>query len=349
MERFEAEFAAAVGARHAVAVNSGTAALHLALAALGITAGDDVVVPTMSFAADAEVVLRLGARPVFADCDPRSLNLTPAAAAAALTPRTRAIIAVHYAGLPCPVAELRALARRHALALVEDAAHAFPARAGRGWVGAGGAAVAFSFYASKNLTTGEGGMVTTPSARLAARMRRLRLHGLSASAWERRGHGPGYDIREPGYKYNLSDLAAALGRVQLARAAGLHAARERLARRYHRALAAIPEIELPPWVPAPVHAWHLYVIQLRLERLRRGRDAFLAALRRRGIEASVHYKPLHLHSLYRRVCGCRPADFPYALAAYRRIISLPFYAGMPRRGADQVIAALRDTCQELRR
>ncbi|MGH9489418.1 MAG: DegT/DnrJ/EryC1/StrS family aminotransferase [Terriglobales bacterium] len=349
VERFEAEFAAAVGARHAVAVNSGTAALHLALAALGITAGDDVVVPTMSFAADAEVVLRLGARPVFADCDPRSLNLTPAAAAAALTPRTRAIIAVHYAGLPCPVTELRALARRHALALVEDAAHAFPARAGREWIGAGGAAVAFSFYASKNLTCGEGGMVTTPSARLAARMRRLRLHGLSASAWERRGQGPGYDIREPGYKYNLSDLAAALGRVQLARAARLHAARERLARRYHRALAAIPEIELPPWIPAPSHAWHLYVIQLRLERLRGGRDAFLAALRRRGIEASVHYKPLHLHSFYRRVCGCRPADFPYALAAYRRIISLPFYAGMPRRGADQVIAALRDTCQELRR
>lgn len=355
VERFESDFAAALGARHAIAVNSGTAALHLALAALGIGPGDEVIVPTMSFAADAEVVIRLGARPVLADCDPLTLNLNADVAARVLTPRTRALIPVHYAGLPCPMPDLRALAQRHRLALVEDAAHAFPVREPAhpgqhppaAWVGAGSDAVAFSFYASKTLTTGEGGMVTTPNTRLATRIRRLRLHGLSAAAW-RRG-GPAYDIREPGYKYNLPDLAAALGRVQLARAAPLHAARVRLAGYYHRAFKALPEIQPPPFVPAPFHAWHLYVIQLRLERLRGGRKAFLAALRKRGIEASVHYRPLHLHSYYRRTFGYRPADFPQALAAFRRIISLPFYAGLSRRDAARVIAAVRETCAEMRR
>lgn len=355
VERFEAEFAAAVGAHHAIAVNSGTAALHLALAALGIGPGDEVIVPTMSFAADAEVVIRLGARPVLADCDPTTLNLTADTAARALTARTRTIIPVHYAGLPCAMRDLRALARRHRLAIVEDAAHAFPAREPArlgqyppgAWVGAGGEAVAFSFYASKTLTTGEGGMITTPSVRLAARIRRLRLHGLSAATWRR--CGPAYDIREPGYKYNLPDFAAALGRAQLARACHLHAARARLAARYHRAFSAIPEIQPPPLMPAPFHAWHLYVIQLRLRRLRGGRDAFLAALRRRGIECSVHYRPLHMHSFYRRTFGYRPADFPHAFSAYRRIISLPFYAGLSRGDADLVIAAVQDTCAELRR
>lgn len=353
VEHFETEFAAALGARHAVAVNSGTAALHLALAALGIGPGDEVIVPTMSFAADAEVVLRLGARPVLADCDPATLNLTAEAVSRAITRRTRALIPVHYAGLPCAMSELRNLARRHQMAVVEDAAHAFPARersaAGRpgAWVGGAGTAVAFSFYATKTLTTGEGGMITTPSAPLAARIRRLRLHGLSTAAW-RRG-GPAYDIAEPGYKYNLPDLAAALGRVQLARAASMHAARERLARYYNGAFAAMPAIQPPPFVPAPLHAWHLYVIQLRLGQLRRGRDAFLATLRRRGIEASVHYRPLHVHSYYRRTFGYHPADFPHALSAYRRIISLPFYPALSRGDADRVITAVQEACAELRR
>lgn len=348
-ERFEAEFAAAVSARHAVAVNSGTAALHLALAALEIGPGDEVIVPTMSFAADAEVVIRLGARPVLADCDPRTLNLTAEAAAAVLTRRTRAILPVHYAGLPCEMTPLRRLARRHRLAVVEDAAHAFPARHEGRPIGSAGQVVAFSFYASKNLTTGEGGMVTTPHLRLARRMRLLRLHGLSASAWQRRECGSGYDILLPGYKYNLGDLAAAIGRVQLAKAARLHAARERLAHRYRQALARLPEIELPPFVAAPAHAWHLYVVQLRLERLRCSRDQFAAALRRRGVESSVHYRPLHMHSFYRRAFGYRPADFPCALAASRRILSLPFYAGMRTSEARRVIAAVAETCAEFRR
>ncbi len=348
-ERFEAEFAAAVSARHAVAVNSGTAALHVALAALEIGPGDEVIVPTMSFAADAEVVIRLGARPVLADCDPHTLNLTAAAAEAALTRRTRAILPVHYAGLPCEMTALRRLASRRRLAVVEDAAHAFPARHDGRPIGSEGSAVAFSFYASKNLTTGEGGMVTTPHRRLAERMRLLRLHGLSASAWQRRERGAGYDILLPGYKYNLGDLAAAIGRAQLAKSARLHAARARLAQRYQHALARLPEIELPPFMAAPDHAWHLYVIQLRLDRLRCGRDQFAAALRRRGIETSVHYRPLHMHSYYRRAFGYRPADFPCAHRAYRRILSLPFYAGLRPDAVRRVIAAVAATCAEFHR
>lgn len=354
VERFEAEFAAAVGAPEALAVNSGTAALHLALAALDLKTGDEVIVPAMTFAATAEVVWHCGARPVLADCDAATLNLTPAAAARAVTRRSRALMPVHFGGRPCEMAALREIARARGLAMVVDAAHAFPARENGLAVGAArGAAeaTAFSFYATKTLTTGEGGMLTGANARRARRLRSLRLHGLSAAAWgrHRRGATPHYEILAPGFKYNLTDLAAAIGRAQLRRAAGARRNRAGIAAFYSAALAEGPALEAPP--PAAggeTHAWHLYVVQLRLEQLRIGRDRFLEELRRRGVGASVHFKPLHMHSWYRRA-GYSAAMLPAATRAFPRLISLPIYPDLTPAERERVAAAALEVARRFRR
>lgn len=363
---FERELARVAGVPYAVAVNSCTAALHLALEALGVGRGDRVLVPTLTFAATAEVVAHVGATPVLVDVEPRTLNLDVDAAeraAAALAAGqavpgvpdggpARAVIPVHYAGQMADVDGVAQLAARHRLHVIEDAAHALPAaaRAPDGsWrpVGSTAEQTCFSFYANKTITTGEGGMLVTADEKLAERARRMSLHGLSRDAWNRFGKGGAWDYRilAPGFKYNLTDVAAALGRVQLRRAEALALARARIAARYDEALGDLEELELPTVRPDRQPSWHLYVIRLKLERLDLGRDAFIEELRAAGIGASVHYRPLHLHPYYRNTYGYRPEHFPVATAEWQRLVSLPLYPTMTPAEVARVVAAVRSTVQ----
>jgi dTDP-4-amino-4,6-dideoxygalactose transaminase len=367
VRRFEQEFAAAVGAGHAVAVNSCSAALHLAVEALGLRAGQAVLVPTLTFAATAEIVYYQGSIPILVDCDPVTGNLDLADAAAKLAalragrlpaalPRDVPVVgllAVHVGGLMLDVARLQDFCRRHQLWLVEDAAHAFPAawRPGPGhpWqrCGEGTARVTcFSFYANKSITTGEGGMAVTGEPALADRMRLMSLHGLSHDAWGRYTPGGSWDYRilAPGYKYNLTDVAAALGVHQLARAEEMRRRREAIALQYRAALADVAEIELPPADPDRIHSWHLFPIRLRLDRLARSREDFLQALKQAGIGCSVHWRPLHLHPYYQERFGWRPEDLPAATALWQCLISLPIFPGMLAEQTKYVIDTLRRLC-----
>jgi dTDP-4-amino-4,6-dideoxygalactose transaminase len=332
--RFEREFGSYVGAPHAVAVNSATAALHLALASLEIGPGDEVITTPMTFCATVQAILHVGATPVLADIGADG-NIDPQQVAARITPRTRAIVPVHLAGLPCDLDAIYELARRHGLFVVEDAAHAAGAWYHGRSIGASASdAVAFSFYATKNLTTGEGGMLTTARPELAAAVRTLALHGTSHDAWDRyTDHGGWhYDVVAHGFKYNLSDIQSAIGIHQLRKLEWFIGRRAEHAAAYHRELAACDCLELPPDRPDCRHAWHLYILRLRLDRLRIGRDEFIGSLRRRGIHTSVHFIPIPLHSFFARLplaaCPC-----PRALALYPRIVSLPLY---PSLSADQV-------------
>jgi len=348
VKKFEERFAAAVGAKHAVAVNSGTAALHLALEAAGVKAGDEVVVPTMTFAATAEVVLYLGAKPVLADCRPDTLNLDPDSFAKAVTRRTKAVIPVHFGGLPCEMDRILRIARRSKLAVIEDAAHTFPASYRGKPVGSIGDVTCFSFYATKTITTGEGGMATTQDAALAERMRLMSLHGISKDAWKRyTANGTWrYDIVAPGYKYNLTDIAAALGLEQLKKAERMRRVRERYAKAYDAAFAGLP-LELPARPDrGSVHAWHLYPLRLDLPRLRLSRDAFIDRLKELGIGTSVHFIPLHLHPFYRKTFGYKPQDFPNAAAAFERSVSLPLYSKMTEADVRRVAGAVTHILRE---
>ncbi len=341
---FERAFAAYVGARQAVAVSSGTAALHLALEAAGVGPGDEVITSVYTFTATAAVVLHLGARPVLVDVRPDTLTMDPAEVERRITPRTRAIIPVHLAGLPADMDAIVDLAGRHDLRVVEDAAHALPARHHGRPVGAIGDLTAFSFYAGKNITTGEGGMLTTDVEEYAARARRQRLHGLSQDAWRRYGEGGSwyYEVGAPGFKCNMADLNAALGLQQLRKLDRFHAIRCAHARRYRQGLGDLPELTLPAAPAGLQHAWHLYIVRLDLERLRLDRNAFVAHLRQANIGASVHFIPLHLHPYYRGAFGYRPEDFPRALRAYQRAVSLPLYPRMTEDDVADVIQAVRE-------
>jgi perosamine synthetase len=342
VQRFQAEFAEAVGARHAIALNSCTAALHLALEASGVGPGDEVLVPTMTFAATAEVVCYLGAVPVLVDCDPVHLNVDPADVERRLTPRSRAILPVHFGGQPCPMDPILEIARASSLAVIDDAAHSFPASYRGRAVGTLADATCFSFYATKTITTGEGGMVTTDDDRLAERVRLMSLHGISKDAWKR--YTPGgtwrYDILEAGFKYNLTDVAAALGVVQLGRHRELFRERVRLMERYRAGLAGVAALHLPSGAPDVEHAWHLFVVLLELDRLTIDRDRFIELLTEANIGTSVHFRPLHLHSLYRERFGYRPEDLPVATALFERNLSLPMYPGMTDQDVDDVIDAV---------
>lgn len=339
---FEEDFAKAVGAEHAIAVNSCTAALHLALDAVGVGRGDEVIVPTMTFAATAEVVAYFDAKPVLVDCQRDTYNMDPAAVEAAIGPRTKAIIPVHYGGQACDMAELMDIAGRHGLKVVEDAAHALPASYRGTAVGRIGDITCFSFYATKALTTGEGGMITTDDPAAAARMRMMALHGISKDAWKRyTAEGSWYyEILHPGFKYNLTDIAAALGVEQLKRQDEFREARARIASRYTDAFSRLSEIRCPTVRLDRSHAWHLYVIEVDSSQLRIRRDAFIEALRTAGIGTSVHFIPLHLHPYYRDQFGYRPSDFPNALAAYERMVSLPIYPGMTEADVEDVIQSV---------
>jgi dTDP-4-amino-4,6-dideoxygalactose transaminase len=348
---FEAEFASYTGSSHAVAVNSATAALHLALEAVGIKSGDEVIVPTMTFTATAEVVLYLGARPVLVDCRTDDLNIDVDRIEAAISNNTKAIVPVHIAGRPCAMDQILAIAQRHGLRVIEDAAHALPASHCGRKVGAIGDITCFSFYATKTITTGEGGMATTNNPEWASRMRMMSLHGISHDAWDRYTEQGSwyYEVLRPGYKYNMTDIAAALGIEQLKKCDAFYQARLRIAERYDQAFADLPEIETPGDSSGLQHAWHLYIIQLNPDRLRTNRRDFIKALNSRKIGTSVHFIPLHLHPFYKQTYGYQASDFPQASTAFDRIVSLPIYPMMTERDVSCVIGAVRDLVQEYRR
>jgi dTDP-4-amino-4,6-dideoxygalactose transaminase len=344
--RFETDFGAFLGepGLHCVAVNSATAGLHLALEALGIGPGDEVITTTHTFTATAEVVRYLGADVRLVDCDAATLNIDPAAVEAAVGPRTKAIVPVHYAGLAADMPRLLQIAHRHRLKVVEDAAHALPTTSSGRLVGTlDSNATVFSFYANKTITTGEGGMLVTRDAQLAARARVMRLHGISRDAFDRfSAQVPSwyYEIVAPGFKYNLTDIAAALGLHQLKRARAFQQQRQRLAEAYDAALAGLP-LQRPAPAPAgELHAWHLYVVRLAND-ARVARDRVIERLYTAGIGCSVHYIPLHLQPYWRERYGLRARDFPRSQRAYERMISLPLYTRMGESDVLRVAEALR--------
>jgi perosamine synthetase len=347
----EEEFASLLGVPHALAVSSGTAALHLALRAAGLAAGDEAVVPTCTFTATAEAVLYTGARPVLADVDPRTGTLGAEEVARRLGPHTRAVLPVHLGGLPCDLDAIGAVTRTRGAVVVDDAAHALPARLRGRLVGGLADATAFSFYATKNITTAEGGMVTTARADWADAMRVWRLHGISRDAWKRYAADGtwAYEVLDVGHKYNLPDVLAALGLAQLRKVAGFAAARRALVERYRVGLGGLDAVELPEEPAGTESAWHLFVVRLVLERLRVDRAAVVEALRARGIGTSVHFIPLHRHPYYRRSLGVGPEGFPGAEHLYARCVSLPLYPALGPAGVDRVVEVLRDVLAAVRR
>jgi len=348
---FEDEFARYFGVRNAVSVNSCTAALHLSLDAISLKEGDEVLVPTLTFTATAEVVTYFKAKPVLVDVDPVHFNLSLEDAERKITSKTRCIIPVHFAGHACPMDPILDLAKANHLTVIEDAAHAIPAKYKGRNVGTLSAMTAFSFYATKTLATGEGGMVTTDDDSLADRVRLMRLHGMSRDAWKRyRADGNWrYEIIEAGYKYNLTDLQAALGLVQLSRCGEMWRSRARIARRYTEALDSKDAFHTLPVASDVQHAWHLFVILVDPSTLRIHRDQVIEELRERGIGTAVHFIPLHLHRYYQENWGYRAGDFPVAEDYFDRCISLPIYPGMTDEDITQVIGGLEEIATKFRR
>ena len=364
---FEQEFARYIGVGHAVALNSCTAALHLALEALGVTESDEVLTSTITFTATAEVVEYLGGRSRFIDVERDTLNLSPDRVRETIERqydwrdgfwrhretggRLRAIVPVHYGGHPCDMEALLAIAAEYELKVVDDAAHSLPASIGGRRIGAMGCPTAFSFYATKTLTTAEGGMFCTDDDSLADRVRLMSLHGISRDAWKRYAADGSwfYEVVEAGYKYNLTDIAAALGRVQLRRVEAMRDRRQAIAAYYSTELASVPEIEVPLIRAGVEHAWHLYPVRLNLDRLSIDRGRFMEELRRQQIGASVHFIPLHTQPFYRHRYGYRTGDFPVAQAEYPRLVSLPIYSRMSDEDVETVVTAMRDVVDRSRR
>jgi dTDP-4-amino-4,6-dideoxygalactose transaminase len=347
---FEAQFRNRVEAPDALGLNSCTAGLHIGLLALGVRPGDEVITTPMTFCACANVIEHLGARPRFADVEPDTLNIDPAAIEAAVSPRTRAILPVHFAGHPAELDAINDVASRHGLAVIEDAAHAVPARYKGRMIGSGPNPVSFSFYATKNLTTGEGGMLTG-SPDLIARARVLALHGMSRDAWKR--YGPDgswfYEVEEPGFKYNMTDIQAAMGLAQLRKLERFQARRRQVVSAYNRGLQALEALELPVERVQVDHAWHLYALRLRPGVLRIGRDRFIQELTARNIGTSVHFIPIHLHPYYRRKYGHKPDDFPVAYDAYQRLVSLPLHPMLSDADVSDVVGAVQDVVRKFSR
>jgi dTDP-4-amino-4,6-dideoxygalactose transaminase len=346
-KEFEAAFARAVGAKHAIAVNSCTAALHLALEAIGITAGDEVITTPYTFAASAEVIRYFGATPVFVDIDRHTFNIDPERVRGAITSKTKAIIPVHMAGLASDLDPLRALD----VPVIEDAAHAFPSTYKGRKIGAIGDFTCFSFYATKTIATGEGGMLCTDDDAHAERCRIMSLHGISRDAWKRyTAEGSwAYDVVAPGFKYNLTDIASALGLVQLERAEAMARRREAIAQRYHEAFDS-PIFDRPFFGSEGTrHAWHLYMLRLNLERWTIDRATFITQLKERNIGTSVHFIPLHMQPYYRDLYGFTPESFPAARDEYWREVSLPIYSKMTDDDVTSVIDAVRDVAREFAR
>ena len=344
--RFEQQFKRYIGSTEAVAVSSCTAALHLAMLVSNVGPGDEVITTPMTFCATANAIVHTGARPVFVDVEPDTGNIDPALIAKAITLRTRAIVPVHYAGRPCRMDAIEALARHHGCTLIEDAAHAVGAEYHGRKVGTIGHLTCFSFYATKNVTTAEGGMLTTSDAELAARIKMYALHGLSMDAW-RRFSDEGYkhyEVRVPGYKYNMTDLQAALGLHQLARLERNAARRAAIWARYDQAFETMPVVRPAPVESETVHARHLYTLLLKTEQIGKSRDQVLNELIRRNVGTGVHYTPVHLHHYYRERFGFRPGDFPNAEWIGERTLSLPFSGKLSDQDVEDVIAAVQHVC-----
>ena len=336
---FEAAFAEVVGARHAVAVSNGTAALHAAAFAAGLGPGDEVVVPAMTFAASANCVRYMGSSVLFADVRPDTLNLDPARLEAAITPKTRAVVTVDYTGQPSDLDEIRAIAARHGLIVIEDAAHSLGATYRGRPVGSLAHLTTFSFHPAKLITTGEGGMVATDDPEMASRLRRFRNHGITTDHRERAAAGSwAYDMVDLGYNYRLTDFQSALGRSQLSRLPVWLARRREIAARYAAAFAEIPEITPLTTLPDRESAWHLYIVQLELERLRTDRLGIYKALRAENIGANVHYLPVPWHPYYQRL-GYRRGGWPVAEAAYERMLTLPLFPAMTNQDVADVVEA----------
>lgn len=359
-KRLEADFAAYVGARNALAVSHCTGALHLALFALGIGPGDEIITTPFTFTATAEVMGYLGARPVFVDIEPDTFNVDPGAIEHALASgrhrKVKAIMPVHFAGQACDMDRISALARRHQLRIVEDAAHAVGSERlieGRGMVKVGtiGDLSCFSFYATKNITSAEGGMITTEDDALAAKIAVASLHGMDRDAWKRYDSSGSwfYEIHDTGFKYNLSDVHAAIGVAQLKRADELMRRRQTIAQAYNEAFRNDPALEIPVTEAGVVHAWHLYVMRLRPQELRVTRNRFVESLRERGVGTSVHCIPLNTMAFYQNRYGYRTGDFPVAEGVYSRCLSLPIFPAMSDEDVAYVIESVLAVARENRR
>ena len=349
--QFEQDFASYVGAKHAVAVNSCTAGLHLGLEAVGVRAGDEVIIPTYTFTATGEVVTYLGARPVLADVRRDTFNLDATTIEPLITERTKAVIPVHVAGQVCDMDPILDLARRHGFHVVDDAAHTLPATYKGRSVGTMADVTTFSFYATKTITTGEGGMVTTEREDLATRMRQMSLHGLSGNAWNRYGDKGSwyYEVLDFGFKYNMTDIAAAMGLRQLRRCDGFWKRRREIAALYSEAFHDLDTCVTPGGADHGSHSWHLYILQLNLTALKHGRDEVVKLLRERGVHTSVHFIPLHLHPAYQKALGYRAGAFPVAEEIFAGVVSLPIYPDMTDEDVAYVTDAVRDTLAACRR
>lgn len=351
VKRLEEAFSKWIGCQHAVAVNSCTAALHLSLEAIGVCPDHEVITSPMTFGATAGVIEHLKAKPVFADCDPRTFTINPGQIEDRISPKTKALIPVHFAGQACDMDPILDIAKSHNLAVIEDAAHALPTTYKGRNIGTLGDTTCFSFYVTKNITTGEGGMVTTNNPRYAERIRTMRLHGMTKDAWKRYSQNGSwfYEITAPGYKYNLTDIAASIGIHQLEKCDLFYERRKAIALTYTLAFSDLPAITPPRVMAHGIHSWHLYVILLNLDALLIDRDAFIRELLARNVGVSVHFIPLHLHPYYRDKYGYRPEDYPNAFDAFQRMISLPIYPKMTDADVSDVIESVRDVAERYRR
>ncbi len=350
-QEFEKQFAEYIGVKHAIAVNSCTAGLHLSLVAAGLGVGDEVITTPMTFAASANVIIHTGATPVFADIDPVTMNIDVNEIRKKITPRTKAIIPVHMAGHPCEMDEIMDLAREHNLFVLEDAAHAVYTQYKGTLIGSIANATAFSFYATKNLATGEGGMVTTNDDELADKIRIMSSHGMSRNAWNRYSATGSwyYEVLYPGFKYNMTDIQAALGITQLAKLERMQGVRLEIAERFNEAFGKMPELEIPVTQAYARHAWHLYILKLNLEKLTIDRAQFIEELHLEQIGTSVHFIPVPMHPYYRDTFNFQKGDFPQAETTFERIISLPLYPRMSAQDTEDVIEAVRRIVERFRR
>ncbi len=350
-KRFEENFRTYIGSKHAIAVNSCTAGLHLALITSGIKNGDEVITTPYTFASTSEVIIQVGAKPIFVDIDKKTFNIDCAGIERAITDKTKAIIPVHFAGHPCEMDKIIKIAKKYNLAVIEDAAHAIAARYKNRAIGTIGNISVFSFYSTKNITTGEGGMITTDNDEYAEKMRILSLHGISKDAWKRyssRGSWY-YEILEAGYKYNMTDIQAAIGIHQLTKLDKFQSTREKYVRMYNEAFNGMPEIIIPHARDNVKHAWHLYVIQINPILLKIDRNHFIEELRQENIGTSVHFIPLHLHPYYQRIFGYKRGDFPNAEYVYDRVISLPLYPKMTEKDVLYVIKSVKKIAKEFKK
>ncbi|MEH7235740.1 DegT/DnrJ/EryC1/StrS family aminotransferase [Bacillus sp. JJ1562] len=347
---FEAKVKEYVNANYGIGLNSCTAGLHLAQLAAGIGPGDEVITTPYTFVASANTIIHTGATPVFVDIDPVTMNIDPALIEEKITSRTKAIIPVHFAGYPCDMDPIMEIARKHNLIVIEDAAHAIYTQYKGRMVGSIGDFTCFSFYATKNLVTGEGGLVTTHNEEWADKIRIMSLHGMSKNAWNRYGDKGTwyYEVEYPGYKYNMTDIQASFGLVQLSKLDKMQQTRENYAQMYNKELAKIEGITLPHHDNIHRHAWHLYVIRIDENQFTIDRGEFIEKLKEKGIGTSVHFIPVPMHPYYKGL-GYKIEDYPNALNAYNGAISLPLYPRMSEEEVSQVIEAVRDIATSYRK